>query len=360
MMLLNYLLFPFFLIYRGIVVCRNWLYEKQIFKSSSFDFPVIAIGNLSMGGTGKTPHTEYLIRLLQDEYAVTTLSRGYGRKTNEFMIAEKGDTALMIGDEPLQYFLKFPNINVTVEKKRVLGVLYILHFLPKTEVVLLDDAFQHRALRAGLNILITDFSKPFFKDKLPPFGELREPVSGAKRAHVIIVSKCPYSLTQEQRYNFLNAIKLPEIPVFFSCMKYGTPYEGKTGIALTSMLSDYEILLITGIANPQPLYDYLTEQGVLFTSLKYNDHHKFTERDCNTITEKFGTFTTSKKMVLTTEKDYTRMMHIDSLKELPLYCLPIEVEFLNEKEQFDELIKTYVRENKRDSFVSSEENEFST
>jgi tetraacyldisaccharide 4'-kinase len=359
MIVFNYLLFPLFLIYRGIVVFRNWLYEKRIFKSSSFDFPLITIGNLSMGGTGKTPHTEYLIKLLQDDYSIATLSRGYGRKTNEFMIAEKGDTALMIGDEPLQYFLKFPKIQVTVEKKRVLGILYILHFLPKTEVILLDDAFQHRALNAGLNILITDFSKPFYKDSMPPFGELREPISGADRANIIIVSKCPESLTNEQRNNILTSIKRPQIPVFFSTMKYGIPYAGKTSELLNDSLHLYEIVLVTGIANPQPIYDYLTQQNVHYIALKYNDHHKFTDKDCIAITEKFGTFTTSKKLVLTTEKDYARMMHIEALKDLPIYCLPIEVKFLDKSEQFDELIKTYVRTNKRDSLVSANEDELS-
>jgi tetraacyldisaccharide 4'-kinase len=359
MIVFNYLLFPLFLIYRGIVVFRNWLYEKRIFKSSSFDFPVISLGNLSMGGTGKTPHTEYIIRLLQDENLITTLSRGYGRRTREFMIAEKGDTALMIGDEPLQYFHKFPKINVTVEKKRVLGILYILHFLPKTEVVLLDDAFQHRALRAGLNVLITDYTKPYFKDAMPPFGELREPISGAQRAHVIIVSKCPDALSPDEKAYFLNRINLPNIPIFFSRMRYGLPYMGKSNQVLTDSLNEYEIVLITGIANPQPIYTYLTERQISYTPLKFNDHHKFTARDCVTITEKFGTFTTSKKMVLTTEKDYARMMHIEALTALPVYCLPIEVEFLEKKEQFDELIKTYVRTNKRNSLVSTNEDEFS-
>jgi tetraacyldisaccharide 4'-kinase len=358
MIVVNYLLFPFFLLYRGIVVFRNWLYEKRIFKSSSFDFPVITLGNLSMGGSGKTPHTEYLIRLLQEENVVTTLSRGYGRKTNEFMIAEKGDTALMIGDEPLQYFHKFPAIHVTVEKKRVLGILYILHFLPKTEVVLLDDAFQHRALSAGLNILITDFSKPFYKDSMPPFGELREPTSGAQRAHLVIVSKCPKTLSKEQRNECISSINLPNVPVFFSAIRYGEPYAGKSGEVLKEPLHKVEILLVTGIANPQPIYDYLDKEKISYIPLKYNDHHKFTERDCITITEKFGTFTTSKKIVLTTEKDFARMMHIEVLMGLPIYCLPIEVEILEDKEQFDELIKTYVRTNKRNSLVSATEDEF--
>lgn len=356
MTIFKYLLFPIFLIYWGIITFRNFLYDKKIFKSSSFDLPTITIGNLSMGGTGKTPHTEYLIQLLQDEYKITTLSRGYGRKTSEFIIAEEGDTASIIGDEPLQYFLKFPKINVTVEKKRVLGVLYLLHFLPETEVVLLDDAFQHRALKSGLNILITDFSKPYFEDSLLPFGELREPAKGAERAHLIIVSKCPKTLSNDAKEKIIKAINRPNIPVFFTTLKYSEIYNAQTKEHLASSLKDYEVVLVTGIAKPKNIINHLETEKTKFTSIQFADHHKFSKKDIHRITEKFDTFTSAKKIILTTEKDYARMIEHNEFKTLPIYCLPVAVEFHENKELFDQLIRNYVRENKRDSSVFETEN----
>jgi len=357
MTIFKYLLFPFFLIYWGIITFRNVLYDKKIFKSSSFDLPIITIGNLSMGGTGKTPHTEYLIKLLQDDFKITTLSRGYGRKTNEFIIAEEGDTASVIGDEPLQYHLKFPKINVAVEKKRVLGVLYLLHFLPETEVILLDDAFQHRALNAGLNILITDFAKPYFEDVLLPFGELREPAKGAERAHIIIVSKCPTTITAEQKKKIIDSITRTSVPVFFTTISYSEIYNAQTKKALDVSLKDYEVLLVTGIAKPKNIFNYIETEKIKFSNIQFADHHKFTKKDIQRISEKFDTFTTSKKIILTTEKDYARMIEHPEFKKLPVYCLPVEVEFLENKEQFDQLIFNYVRENKRDSSVFETEDQ---
>jgi tetraacyldisaccharide 4'-kinase len=357
MTIFKYLLFPIFLIYWGIIAFRNVLYDKKIFKSSTFDLPIITIGNLSMGGTGKTPHTEYLIQLLQDEYKITTLSRGYGRKTNEFIIAEEGDTASVIGDEPLQYHLKFPKINVAVEKKRVLGVLYLLHFLPETDVILLDDAFQHRALNAGLNILITDFEKPYFEDALLPFGELREPAKGAERAQIIIVSKCPATITTEQKKKIIESIARPTIPVFFTTISYSKIYNAQTKEELDLPLKSYEVLLVTGIAKPKNIYNHLESEKISFSNLQFADHHKFTKKDIQRISEKFDTFTTSKKIILTTEKDYARMIEHPEFKKLPVYCLPVAVEFLENKEQFDQLIINYVRANKRDSSVFETENQ---
>jgi tetraacyldisaccharide 4'-kinase len=357
MSVLKYLLFPIYLIYWAIISFRNFLYSKKIFKSSSFDLPIITIGNLSMGGTGKTPHTEYLIRLLQDSQKVTTLSRGYGRKTNEFIIAEEGDTASIIGDEPLQYFLKFPKINVTVEKKRVLGVLYLLHFLPDTDVILLDDAFQHRALKAGLNILITDYSKPYYSDDLIPFGELREPKNGAERAQIIIVSKCPENFSEKEKKQCIDKINRPSIPIFFTKMKYENCYHALSKEPLDGSLKDYEVLLVTGIAKPKNLTEYLNQQGVKYSNIAFTDHHKFTKKDIQRIREKFDTFTSAKKIILTTEKDYARMIEHNEFQSLPIYCLPIVVEFIENKEQFDQIIVDYVKQNKRDSSVFETENE---
>ncbi len=354
---LRYLLFPFAAIYGLITIARNSLYNARIFKSSSFDLPVICVGNLSMGGTGKTPHTEYLIRLLKDEFKVATLSRGYGRKTSEFVLADENATALTIGDEPLQYYRKFKDIHVAVEKKRVIGVLFALHHAEDTEVIVLDDAFQHRALKAGLNILLTDYNRPFYKDQLLPVGELREQRKGVNRADLVVVTKCPTSLTDEKRNEIVQSIPLDEENIFFSTIRYKGIYQGASGKPLEEALNEHKVLLVTGIANPKPIEKHLRDQGVDFDAIHYGDHHKFKKKDVQNISKKFDTFTASKKLILTTEKDFSRMLLIPEFEKLPIFCLEIEIALLKDKEQFDKKILDYVRANQRDSELSEGEDE---
>ena len=354
---LRYLFFPITLVYGGIVTARNLLYQKQVFKSSSFDMPIICVGNLSMGGTGKTPHTEMLIRILQDEYNIATLSRGYGRRTSDFQLANEESSALTIGDEPFQYYRKFPKIKVAVEKKRVLGVLFILNQEESTDVILLDDAFQHRSLSAGMNILLTDFNKPYFEDQLLPIGELRESKKGSKRADLVIVTKCPEELSETEMTHFYDKITIPKEDVFFTKISYKRVYQGYNLEELQGDISEYEVLLVTGIAKPQPIEDYLKKKDVKFEAIHFGDHHRFTKKEVTTISKKFGTFTHSKKLILTTEKDFSRMLVLKEFSEFPIFCLEIEVQFLRDKNKFDNKVLEYVRANKRDSEIPAGENE---
>ncbi len=356
MKFLRYLFFPITIIYGGVVLFRNLLYDKNIFKSSSFDLPIICVGNLSMGGTGKTPHTEYLIRLLQDEFQLATLSRGYGRRTSDFQMANEESTAATIGDEPFQYFRKFPKIKVAVEKKRVLGVLFILNKAEDTEVILLDDAFQHRALNAGFSILLTDFNRPFFEDALLPIGELREPKSNCKRANLVVVTKCPENLTPDQETKFYENIPFERENIFFTKIVYKSIYNAKTNEVLKGNLEDYKVLLVTGIAKPANIETYLNEQHVDFEAMHFGDHHKFTSKDVLAISKKNDTFTHPNKIILTTEKDLSRMMVLKAFEDLPIYCLEIEVEFLKDKNKFDNKVLEYVRTNQRDSELLEGEN----
>lgn len=354
---LRYLLFPVSGVYGLITILRNGLYDKKIFKSSSFDMPIICVGNLTMGGTGKTPHTEYLVRLLKDEFKVATLSRGYGRRTSDFILADESATALTIGDEPLQYFRKFEDIKVAVEKKRVLGVLFILNQSEDREVIILDDAFQHRALKAGFNIALTDFKKPYYKDQLLPVGELRELKKGIKRADIVIVTKCPDAISENDMNQIRSKIPLDPAQIFFTRIVYDRIYKGTDNQLLEGALSNYQILLVTGIAKPQPIEDYLTKEGCKFESIHFGDHHNFKKKDVQTISKKFDTFTDSKKIILTTEKDFSRMLSIKEFQGLPIYCLEIVIEFINDKKEFDNKILNYVRTNQRDSEVFAGENE---
>lgn len=357
MQILRFLLFPIAAVYGLITILRNGLYDARIFKSSSFDLPVICIGNLSMGGTGKTPHTEYLIRLLKDEYKVATLSRGYGRKTSEFILADESATALTIGDEPLQYHRKFKDIHVAVEKKRVMGVLFTLHHAEDTEVIILDDAFQHRALNAGFKIALTDYNTPYYRDFILPVGALREKRNGIARADLVIVTKCPSTLSEEEMGAIKKHIHLPTEHIFFSSIQYKRIYDGMTNETLEGNLREYDVLLVTGIANPKPIEEYLLKNKVNFDSMHYGDHYRFKKKDVQTISKKFDTFAPSKKLILTTEKDFSRMLLIPEFENLPVFCLEIEIKILKDTEKFDHKILEYVRTNQRDNEFPEGENE---
>jgi tetraacyldisaccharide 4'-kinase len=361
MKVFRYILFPIALIYGGITLFRNFLYNKNIFKSSEFDIPIICIGNLSMGGTGKTPHTEYIARLLKEKFKIAILSRGYGRRTTNYIEADINSTAKHIGDEPAQYLRKFPNIKVVVEKKRVKGVLNLLYDNPSIEAILLDDAFQHRSLRAGLNILIADINKPFYNDLMLPMGELREFRKGKNRADIIIISKCPLNLSLERKNEIIKDISpTKNQKIFFSSIRYGRIYNPFTNKELTGEISTFETLVLTGIANPNPLYEELNRRAVTFSKKAYRDHYPFSEKDVATVSEIFGTFDSAKKIILTTEKDASRLLEIKGFEQLPIYCIEIEIDLIDGKEKFDNEILTYVNENKADSKLPKGTNEIST
>lgn len=315
---------------------RNWLFTKGWLKSTSYDFPVICVGNLSVGGTGKSPMIEYLIRLTKDNYKVATLSRGYKRKTTRFLVANDETTASDIGDEPLQFYRKFTNqIIVAVEAERTVGIEALRNLSNPPEVILLDDAFQHRKVTAGFNILLTPYHDLYVHDFMLPAGNLREPISGAKRADVIVVTKCPKGVSESEMLQITQKLR-PKMgqQVFFTTIAYAETIQSEQEKITLASLKELAFLLITGIANPKPLLQHLNDQGLQYEHLKYPDHHDFSESDMNTIKQKAGN-----KCVLTTEKDFMRLQgSLDAL-----YYLPISVAFLAEEEVFLSKIKTFIQ-----------------
>ncbi len=347
--LIKILLFPFALLYGAGVWLRDLLYRQGLLQSVSFSIPIISIGNLSVGGTGKTPHIEYLIRLLQPYLAIGTLSRGYKRKTRGFLEVRPTHEAEDSGDEPLQFKRKFPEIMVAVAENRVLGIPEMLKRRPDLQVILLDDAFQHRAVKPGLNILLTAYDQPYTRDLLLPAGRLREMPSAAERADIIIVSKCPATLKRQDAEQLRKELNpLARQRVFFSHYRYKPPYYLFNPNYTTGLPTDWSVLLLTAIANESYLIDYLSPHvGNIYTET-FADHHFFTPFEMAQIKNKFDRLPERKKFILTTEKDATRLYkHRDFLlrERLPVFVLPVEVEFLfGEGPVFDEEIKRFLLE----------------
>ncbi len=338
------MLFPFALIYRIIIRLRNLLYDVNLLKSSDFNFPIICIGNVAVGGTGKTPMTEYLIELLQGRYQVATLSRGYKRRTKGFAIAGPQTTAIEIGDEPMQFHQKFPGVTVAVGEERLVAIPQILYQHPNTSVILLDDAFQHRAVRAGLNILLTEYSNLYTRDFMMPSGDLRDERKSSKRAHVIIVTKCPEDLSLEESKKLVTELNpLPHQQVFFTTIQYGTPYHMFKGDQL-KIENDHNVLLLCGIANPMPVKKYLNEHVHSFEMLKFKDHHIFNSTDLNEIQKQFQRNTSSNKIIITTEKDAVRLLKFkNEMTDLPIYVLPVKHHFLfNESGDFNKKVLVFI------------------
>ncbi|HRO43604.1 MAG TPA: tetraacyldisaccharide 4'-kinase [Flavipsychrobacter sp.] len=341
----KFLLYPLALLYGGIVWLRNRLYDTGIFSSIEFSVPVISVGNLSVGGTGKTPHVEYLIRLLQYQYQVATMSRGYKRRTQGFLLADANANALRLGDEPMQYHMKFPEVAVSVAEERITGIPTLLQKRSDVDVVLLDDAYQHRSVKPGLNILITDFSKPFYNDFILPYGRLREGRNAYKRADIIIVSKSPLDLTEEKANEITCRINpLPHQQVFFSCIEYDTPYDFFT--KETVSLTNANAVLVCCIAKPEPLVHFLQRNTKDVHVLSYPDHHYFLSKDMEEITDAYRNWNIPDKVIVTTEKDATRLhLQTDRLRSLNarIVVLPIRVSFLfREGEQFDRKVHQYI------------------
>lgn len=336
MKLVRFLLFPFAILYDLITSIRNLFFDVGIFKTTSFDFPVIAVGNLSVGGTGKTPQIEYLIRLLSGTKKVAVLSRGYKRKTKGFVLISDDHNAEDVGDEPLQFYKKFPHVSVAVDANRVAGIQRLNKEI-NPEVILLDDAYQHRKVRAGFYILLTKYDDLYINDFILPTGNLRESRRGAKRADVILVTKCPQDFSAESQQRIIRKLNpTKDQRVFFTRISYTDSLKGSNTIALND-LCKYEIVLVTGIANPTPLLDFLDTKHINYTHLKYPDHHEFSESDITTIRSTFEGLHGSQKLILTTEKDYMRLSHrIDVLS-----YLEIETQFLNGKEEFDRKIQAF-------------------
>ena len=343
------LLFPFSLLYGLIIIIRNWLYDKKILRCASFNLPVICVGNLVLGGTGKSPMVEYLIELLHNHFFVATLSRGYKRKTKGYALANENTTALEIGDEPMQFHSRFPQIVVAVGEERVVAIPQLLHDKPQVEIIILDDAFQHRAINAGLNILLTECNNLFNHDFFFPTGDLRDEQNSAKRADMIVITKCPFNLKDSSRTKMKDQLeKYNTKNIFFTGIKYGTPYHIVSKTIKPFSLND-EVLLIYGIANPQQLKGYIAEHTAVYEELSYSDHHIFSIDDLEDITKKFERIKTANKLIITTEKDAVRLIKFkDQLKNLPLYVLPIRHTFLfNEGEIFDNIIFNFIRNFKK-------------
>ena len=341
----RYLLFPFSLIYGAAVWLRNRLFDKNILKSSAFNFPIICVGNLATGGTGKTPMTEYLLRLLKKDFKTATLSRGYKRKTTGFAIANENTTALEIGDEPMQFHQKFPDVVVAVGEERLVAIPQLLDERPDTEVIILDDAFQHRSVRAGLNILLTDFSNLYTRDLMLPAGDLRDVRSSSKRADIIIVTKCKPDLSEAEREKIIKEIRpTADQAVYFTSIVYDDPFHLITNEELV-ITQDYAALLVCGIASPAPLKKYLTQQMHTYDMLRYADHHIFHSNDLKDIKQQFERMKASKKIVLTTEKDAVRLEKFSNeLKGFPIYVLPIKHSFLfNEEDLFRSEITAFIK-----------------
>ncbi len=347
--LLRILLFPFSLLYGLGVYLRELAWETGILKSVQFDLPVISVGNLSVGGSGKTPHVEYLIRLLRPYLQVATLSRGYKRKTRGFRIIGGRDDALSAGDEPLQYKRKYPDVVVAVAEERALAIPQLLKHRPEIQVILLDDAYQHRAIRPGLNILLTEYDRPYTRDWLLPAGRLREWPSAAKRADIVIVTKCPDTMSREEAETLEKQLKLaPHQQLFFSKYRYGQPYYLFNPQQRIALQPSMHVLLISAIANTDYLLQYLESQVASVATFTFADHHYFSNYDMGQLDRLFRIRTPKPDLILTTEKDAMRLeLHQQFLleKKLPVFVLPVEVEFLfQDGNRFDERVKEFLLE----------------
>lgn len=342
---LRLLLWPISLLYGLVIAIRNYLYDKNIFKSQKFDLPIIVVGNLAVGGTGKSPLTEYLIRLLKDSFKIASLSRGYGRNTKGFIYVETNDSFTKVGDEPLQFKTKYPDITVAVCEDRVEGVKRLKD---DHDLIVLDDAFQHRKLNPGLSILLFDYEsllKPFL---FLPAGNLRDSFAQRKRADLIIITKTPADLSEERKIAATQRLELnANQKVFFSSLSYGRPYNISDMLKSSDdvLHPDNDILLLTGIANPKPLQSYLAEKCHNVELISYPDHHSYSEKDIEFISKRYTNLDSERKFIVSTEKDMQRLrkfMNTPLLTDLPIWIIPIEACFSREDtQQFNTLILNY-------------------
>ncbi len=337
MNLLRKILFPFAILYGLITSIRNFLFDKGILKSTSFDLPVIAVGNLSVGGTGKTPQIEYLIRLLSNKYSVATLSRGYKRKSEGFVLADENSNAEILGDEPFQFYQKFPDVQVAVDANRTNGITQLLSQNVKPQVILLDDAYQHRKVKAGFYILLTSYDDLYADDFMLPTGNLRESRSGANRANIVVVTKCPKNLSEEKQTEIRLKLKLScSQQIFFTYIDYDVEIYGKDEKISVAEIKSESKLLLAGIAKPKPFFEYLKNEND--ECLTFPDHHHFSDADLESIQNK-----ANGRKIITTEKDYVRLK--DSKLVSQLYYLPIKSTFINHQQNFDVSILQYIKEN---------------
>ena len=333
MKIIRYILIFLVPVYYLVTRFRNKFYDWGILTSEAYDFPVICVGNLSVGGTGKTPMIEYLIYLLGKSNKLATLSRGYKRKTKGFVLAGPEASPDQIGDEPFQFFNKFPDIQVAVDSNRRNGIKSLMALKNKPEIVLLDDAFQHRRVKAGLNILLTAYDDLYVDDMVLPTGNLREPLAGAKRAQLIVVTKCPDDLSEQEKGSIRNKLRPNDNQkLFFSKISYSDHVINDNSSLRLETLKEKSITLVTGIATPSPLVSYLKDQQLNFEHLEYKDHHDFSAQDIEGLN--------SKELVLTTEKDFVRIS--TKTDNQNIWYLPIKIE-IDKKDQFNSEIMKFVQ-----------------
>ncbi|WP_026302693.1 tetraacyldisaccharide 4'-kinase [Psychroflexus tropicus] len=324
---LRYLLFPFSVLYGCVMSLRNYLYNIEVLKSKAYSVPVLCVGNLNTGGTGKSPMIELLIRTLHPNYKIATLSRGYKRKTSGFLEVSSSHTSSEVGDEPLQFKLNFPELIVAVDENRQRGIESLQELYPDLEVILLDDAFQHRKVRPKASILLTTFEDLYTRDFVLPTGNLREFQTGAKRADLIIVTKCPKSLTSDEQLKIKNQLNpKPYQQLLFSTIDYSDYVLSQDHKELLENFDDFT--LVTGIANPKPLVSHLKSLNKHFDHLEYGDHHEFSEKDLNLLQQK--------EVILTTQKDYMRLKA--KLDKKQLYYLPIQTKILDQPEALENFL----------------------
>ena len=357
---INRWLLPLSWLYGLAVGFRNALFEMGILKSRAFTLPVISVGNITVGGTGKTPHVEYLIQLLQGSTKVAVLSRGYKRKTHGFVVADDSTTVHDIGDEPFQMKHKFPKVTVAVDKSRVHGIEELTARDKDIDVVLLDDAFQHRYVKPGVNILLVDYHRLIIYDKLLPAGRMREPLKGKNRADIVIVTKCPKDLKPMEYRVITKAMDLfPYQQLFFTTLEYGElkpifELPSSNLLSQISNLESYNVLLLTGIASPRQMVEDLKPLVKDLKPLSFSDHHDFSPKDVECINSTFEAMP-SPKCIITTEKDAARLVGISTLSQevkKNIYSLPVRIKFMLEQEdKFNDNILGYVRKNSRNSIL---------
>ncbi len=346
-------LLPISVLYGLIIRIRNYCFDKGILYSKEYSLPIISIGNITVGGTGKTPLTELLIGNLISGYRLALISRGYKRKTKGVIISDKNSTVTDIGDEPFQIKSKFPELLVTVAEKRVAGIDQMLDLENKPEVILMDDAYQHRYVKPGFSILVADYNRPLWKDFMLPAGELREPVNGKKRANIVLVNKCPKNISILEQTNIIKKLNLnTDQSVYFSTIGYQNCISlfCKNKVLTETDLCNFEVLLVTGIANPKPLLEYVRSKTNKVELIQFADHYQFKEVDLQKIINHFNNLNGNKKIILTTEKDSVRFKEIlnpeDQISKA-IWYIPIEINILNnQQKEFLGKIVNYVKQNK--------------
>ncbi len=342
-------------LYGGVTKLRNFLFNKNIIASHSFDIPIISVGNLAVGGTGKTPHSEFIVENLSNNYNVAVLSRGYKRKTKGFLLADHQSTAETIGDEPYQIFATNPDITVAVDENRRRGIEKLMKLNPRIDVIILDDAFQHRYVKPGLSILLTDYNNLFSEDDLMPYGRLREDKENSKRADIVVVTKCEDEPSEKERLEIKQELNIEKNgqELFFSRFNYEKIYPVfDEEIETPSLNNRTNVLLVTGIENPRPLYKHLNQIVANVEHFDFPDHYQFTQEDIQKIENKFYQ-TPKDKVMITTEKDAARIKSMDGVSEVlkeNLFAIPIDTEIIyGEQEMFIQKINNYVKENQRNS-----------